>query len=127
MQAGCRGFESHRLHREPRKKHEMPKVTWLEGVPHRLRRGELVAIPAEWFGHTVTHQKIKRRYSKNRIKKIESKQIRAREKAAMGRDEEPLPGLRKTRTHWYCASGRTDAYRDKFRRDRRASHPREDA
>lgn len=99
----------------------MANVIWIDDVPHRKRRGKLVSIPTEWFGRTVSHQQISRRYSKNSIKKIESRQDRARDQDALARGEEP--NSRKQRTKWYGASGRTDKHRDKFRSQRRASHP----
>lgn len=101
----------------------MRKPIMIDDVPHRWRRGKLVPIPPEWVGRTVGRQTISRRYSKNRAKKIESKQDRAREKAAMASGEEPDPKLRRRKTKWYRASGESDLYRDKFRAERRASHP----
>jgi hypothetical protein len=41
-----------------------PKVKMIDGVPHRLRRGVLVAIPPEWFGHVAHKQTIRKRASK---------------------------------------------------------------
>jgi hypothetical protein len=47
--------------REPRGRSQ---VTMIDGVPHRMRRGKLVAIPAEWFGHVTHKQTIRKRASK---------------------------------------------------------------
>lgn len=41
-----------------------PKVQMIDGVPHRMRRGKLVAIPAEWFGHVTHKQTIRKRAAK---------------------------------------------------------------
>jgi hypothetical protein len=102
----------------------MAQVIWIDDVPHRKRRGKLVPIPDEWFGKTVSHQAKGRRYSKCQIKKIESRQDRAQEKAAIERGEEPHPKLRsKRKTRWYGTSGRVDQHRNKYRNERRASHP----
>lgn len=40
------------------------QVTMIDGKPHRLRRGKLVEIPAEWFGHVTHKQTIRKRPSK---------------------------------------------------------------
>lgn len=40
------------------------KVTMIDDVPHRMRRGVLVAIPAEWFGHVTHKQTIRKRPAK---------------------------------------------------------------
>jgi hypothetical protein len=101
----------------------MAKVTWVDDVPHRMRRGKLVPIPDEWFGQTTSSQQIARRYSKNRIKKLEGKQDRAKEKHEMVASDDPDPNLRRKRTYWYGASGREDKYRAKHELERRASHP----
>jgi hypothetical protein len=101
----------------------MANVIMIDNVPHRKRRGKLVPIPAEWLGRTVGHKQIHRRYSKCRAKQIESKQDRARDKAVMVQGEEPNPRARNRRTHWFLASGRVDEFRDKFRHERKASHP----
>ena len=47
-----------------RESRSRPKVKMIDGVPHRLRRGKLVAIPAEWFGHVTHKQTIRKRPSK---------------------------------------------------------------
>lgn len=47
--------------REPR---GSTQVTMIDGVPHRLRRGKLVPIPAEWFGKVTHKQTIRKRDSK---------------------------------------------------------------
>lgn len=47
--------------REPRSRSQ---VTMIDGVPHRMRRGKLVAIPARWFGHVTHKQTIRKRDSK---------------------------------------------------------------
>jgi len=99
----------------------MAKVTWIDNIPHRMRRGVLVPIPTEWFGQTTSAQQINRRYSKSRIKRIESKQDRAKESAELvsgDPDPNPDPNLRRKRTYWYGGSGRTDKYRSKRQRER---------
>lgn len=40
------------------------KVTMVDGLPHRERRGVLVEIPAEWFGKVTHKQTIRKRPSK---------------------------------------------------------------
>lgn len=47
-----------------RSKRSRSSVTFIDGVPHRLRRGKLVKIPAEWFGHVTHKQTIRKRSSK---------------------------------------------------------------
>lgn len=39
-------------------------VTMIDGKPHRMRRGVLVEIPAEWYGKITTKQTIRKRASK---------------------------------------------------------------
>lgn len=41
-----------------------PKVKVIDGIPHRERRGKLVAIPEEWFGQVTHKQTIRKRPSK---------------------------------------------------------------
>lgn len=41
-----------------------PKVQMIDGKPHRMRRGKLVEIPEEWFGHVTHKQTIRKRPSK---------------------------------------------------------------
>jgi hypothetical protein len=40
------------------------KVQMIDGKPHRLRRGVLVEIPAEWFGQVTHKQTIRKRPAK---------------------------------------------------------------
>ena len=101
----------------------MAKPVYIDGVPHRKRRGKLVPIPAEWVGKTVSQQKKNKRNSKTREKKIASKQIRAEEQAAMAHDEEPNPNLRKKLHCWWSTSGRVDQHRNKYRNNRLRNHP----
>jgi hypothetical protein len=42
-----------------------PKVHMIDGKPHRMRRGVLVEIPAEWFGKVTHKQTIRKRPSKD--------------------------------------------------------------
>lgn len=101
------------------------KVIWIDGVPHRNRRGKLVPIPAEWFGQVTSDHAKRKRYSHNRIKKIDSKGDRARQKDALIRGEESND--RRTKTVWYAGeSGNLDAHRNKYRRERKESHPSRD-
>lgn len=39
-------------------------LVWIEGVPHRWRRGKLVPIPPEWFAKIPFPQNIEARASK---------------------------------------------------------------
>ena len=48
--------------REPRSR---PKVKFIDGKPHRERRGKLVEIPDEWFGKVTHKQTIRKRDSKD--------------------------------------------------------------
>lgn len=48
--------------REPRSR---SKIQFIDGVPHRMRRGTLVKIPAEWFGKVTHKQTIRKRQSKD--------------------------------------------------------------
>ena len=41
-----------------------PTITMIDGKPHRMRRGKLVEIPAEWFGKVTHKQTIRKRPSK---------------------------------------------------------------
>jgi hypothetical protein len=47
--------------REPRSRSQ---VTMIDGKPHRVRRGVLVEIPEQWFGHVAHKQTIRKRPSK---------------------------------------------------------------
>lgn len=42
----------------------MSKVIYVDGEPHRMRRGKLVRIPDEWFGKITTQETIRQRKSK---------------------------------------------------------------
>lgn len=42
----------------------MGKLIMIDGVPHRIRRGKLVEIPAEWFKKITTKRTIRKRRSK---------------------------------------------------------------
>lgn len=37
------------------------KVIWIDGVPHRRRRGKLVVIPDAWFGQVPHKQTMRQR------------------------------------------------------------------
>lgn len=39
----------------------MAKVVMIENIPHRIRRGKLVAIPIEWLGKHTTKTTIRQR------------------------------------------------------------------
>jgi len=43
----------------------MAKPIMIDGKAHRIRRGKLVEIPAEWVGKTVSRQTILKRPSKS--------------------------------------------------------------
>ncbi len=103
----------------------MAKLIWIDGVPHRKRRGKLVEIPQEWLGQVTSEQAKHRRYSHNRAKKIDTKGDRARQKDALIRGDEPND--RRTKTVWYAGeSGKLDPNRDKYKRERKMSHPSRD-
>lgn len=42
----------------------MRKPIWIDGKPHRWRRGKLVEIPAAWLGKVTSRQTINGRPSK---------------------------------------------------------------
>jgi len=44
-------------------------IIWVNGKPHRMRRGKLIHISDQWFGHVTRPQTIRKRQSKQ-IKKI---------------------------------------------------------
>jgi uncharacterized cupin superfamily protein len=48
------------------------KLIIQDGKPHRVRRGKLVEIPAEWFGHVTYQQTVRKRKSK-RTKKAKDR------------------------------------------------------
>jgi hypothetical protein len=47
-----------------RESRSRPKIKMIDGVPHRVRRGVLVAIPEQWFGHVTHKQTIRKRPAK---------------------------------------------------------------
>jgi len=42
----------------------MSKPIYVDGVPHRVRRGRLVPIPVRWLGQVTSRQTINARASK---------------------------------------------------------------
>lgn len=66
----------------------MAKLVVIDGVPHRMRRGKLVPIPAEWQGRVPHPQTIRKRPAK-----VQGKAERRR-KVASGRARVARPAER---------------------------------
>ena len=57
-------FEDLAKEMKNRESRSRTKVEMIDGKPHRMRRGVLVEIPAEWYGHVTHKQTIRKRPSK---------------------------------------------------------------
>lgn len=51
------------------------KLIMVDGLPHRMRRGKLVAIPLKWFNVVTTRQTIRKR--KKQAKHNKSRRVGA--------------------------------------------------
>ena len=57
-------FEDLTKEMKNRESRSRTKVKMIDEKPHRMRRGVLVEIPAEWYGHVTHKQTIRKRPSK---------------------------------------------------------------
>jgi hypothetical protein len=67
---------------------QMAKLVLIDGIPHRMRRGKLVAIPADWQGRVPHPQTIRKRPAKQTGK------AELRREAASGRARVARPAER---------------------------------